>query len=144
MLTATRLRSLECLWAPEWLWVLEWLDIHATKIFKNLVDKNEYDKTTLIPALHLESFYRFFVDTNFRNFFTLSIILRISRKLQQVPGHIECPSCVAYPINSDIRSHGGYPIDSGIRSCGRVPDHFRYPIISRDNQNPTRPVRVPE
>ena len=27
------------------------------------------------------------MDTNFRNFFTLSIILRISRKLQQVPAH---------------------------------------------------------
>ena len=41
MLTPTRLRS------------LEWLGIDATKILKNLVDKNEYDKTTLIPAFHL-------------------------------------------------------------------------------------------
>ena len=64
------------------------------------------------------------MDTNFRNFFTLSIILRISRKLQQVPDQIECPSCFAYSINSDIRSRDGYPIDSGIRSCGRVPDYF--------------------
>ena len=40
MLTPTRLRLLECLWA------LEWLGIHATKIFKNLVDKTKYDKTT--------------------------------------------------------------------------------------------------
>ena len=47
MLSPTRLRSLECLQ------VLEWLGIHATKIFKNLVDINEYDKTTLIPALRL-------------------------------------------------------------------------------------------
>ena len=47
MLTPTRLRS------------LEWLGIYATKIFKNLVDKNKYDKTTLIPTRHLQSFYRF-------------------------------------------------------------------------------------
>ena len=59
---------------------------------------------------------------NWRNFFTLSIILRISLKLQQV--HIECPSCVTYLIYSDIRSRDGYPIDSGIRSCGRIPDYF--------------------
>ena len=130
MLTPTRLRSLgcpwalECLWALKWLRVLEWLGIHATKIFKNLVDKNDYDKTTLIPAFHLQSFYRFFVNTNFRNFFTLSVILKISRKLQQVPDHIECPSCVEYPINSDIRSRDGYPIVSGIRSCGQVSDYF--------------------
>ena len=64
------------------------------------------------------------MDRNFQNFFTLSIILRISRKLQRVRVHIECPSCVAYPINSDIRSRDGYPIDSDIRSCGRVPDYF--------------------
>ena len=37
-------------------------------MFKNLVE-NEYAKTTLIPALNLLFFYRFFVDTNFRKFF---------------------------------------------------------------------------
>ena len=50
MLTSTRLRSFECLWALEWLRVLKWLSIHATKMFKNLEATNEYDKTTLIPA----------------------------------------------------------------------------------------------
>ena len=47
ILIPTRLRSLEYLWA------VEWLGIHDTEIFKNLVDKNEYDKSTLIPALQL-------------------------------------------------------------------------------------------
>ena len=129
MLTPTRL------WSLEFLWTLEWLGNHATKIFKNLDDKNEYDETTLILALHLSSFYRFFVDTNFRNFFTLSIILRICRKLRQVPDHIECPSCVAYPINSDIRS------------CGRVPDHFGKrpkpdPTIGYSNLSGTRSLLI--
>ena len=46
------------------------------------------------------------------------MILRISRKLEQVLDHIGCPSCVEYSINSDIRSR------DRIRSCGRVPDYF--------------------
>ena len=109
----------------------------CTKIFQNSED-NEYDRTTLIPALHLLIFNRFFVDTGFGNFFTLSIILTISRKLQQVPDHIKCPSCVAYPINSDIRL---------IRVSGVAAG---YPIISGDDkirldEYPTRPEhRVPE
>ena len=41
MLTPTRQRS------------FEGLGMHATEIFKNLDDTNEYDKTTLILALHL-------------------------------------------------------------------------------------------
>ena len=41
MFTPIRLRSVECFLE------LEWLGIHATKIFKNLDDNNEYDKTTL-------------------------------------------------------------------------------------------------
>ena len=137
MLTPTRFRSPECRWALECLWALEWVGIHATKIFKNLDDTNEYFKTTLIPALHLKSFYRFFVDTNFRNFFILSIILRISWKLQQVPDHIECPSCIAHPIYSDIRSRDGYPVISGTRL-------FRGTAKNRLDGYPTRPEhRVP-
>ena len=84
MLTPTGLRSLGCLWALECLWalkwfrVLEWLGIHATKIFKNLVDKNEYDKITLIPALHPYSFYRFFPITSNAQVASDTRLIRIS------------------------------------------------------------------
>ena len=86
-----------------------------------------------LPFTSPLKFLQIFRGHEFPEFFQFAVILRISRKLQQVPDHIECPSCIAYPINSDIRSRDGYPIDSGIRSCGRVP------IISGDDQNPTRP-----
>ena len=45
MSTPTRLRSFECFGHS--------IGTHATKIFKILDDTNKYDKTTLIPALHL-------------------------------------------------------------------------------------------
>ena len=58
MLTPTRIRSLECLLALEWLRLIEWLGIHATKVFKNLVDKNEYDLNTSTSALKFLSIFR--------------------------------------------------------------------------------------
>ena len=122
MLTPTQLRSLGCLWALKWLRVLEWLGIHATKIFKNLVDKNKYDKTTSIPAIHLQSFYRFFVFFHFvshpKNFPKVATGTRLIRISESATG---------------IRL---------IRVSKVAPG---YPIISGDDQNPTRPVhRVPE